>query len=289
MKPVSNNILSFSTILIFLPIVSAHMPGASPPPKFELEPILVDDGGKIINITIEEIGKYHSERAKEMRIKMLKKQGKTEEEIKAIIKKELANATGICTCVVASFRAALLGIKNVWGDEVPKRDDIRIISNLPTPGSCQCFQYITGNAPKIEAMCKGEFHIILPNGTEVKNMSMKNLKKIAMNINASYYHFIICRRSTGECFTANVKDDVFPEDYFVLRKKVKYGIPEKASKEEIEKFQKEWEDVRNKFLTQPDWELFEGIEKPESERNVVGAIALLIGCGVAWAIWRKYA
>ena len=223
-------ILGFSIALVASLSVEAHIPGASPPPKFELEPILVDDGGKIISIAIEEIGKYHSERAKEMRIKMLKKQGKTEEEIKAIIEKEFANATGICTCVAASFRAALLGIKNVWGDEVPKRDDIRIISNLPTPCSCQCFQYITGNAPNVKAVRKGEFHIILPNGTEVKNMSMKNLKKIAMNVNASYYNFIICRRSTGECFTANVKDDVFPEDYFVLRKKVKYGIPEKASK-----------------------------------------------------------
>jgi len=114
--------------------------------------------------------------------------------------------------------------------------------------------------------------------------SYQFLTEHAMNVNASYYHFIICRRSTGECFTANVKDGVFPEDYFVLRKKVKYGIPEKASKEEIEKFRKEWENVRNKFLTQPDWELFEGIEKPESKSNVAGAIALLIGCGVVWAI-----
>jgi len=271
--------------LMALP-VEAHMPGASPPPKFELEPIVVDDGGKIINITIEEIGNYHNEIVKKMKIKMLKKQGKTDEEIKAIIEKEFANATGICTCVAASFRAALLGIKNVWGEEIPKRDDIRIISNLPTPGSCQCFQYITGNAPNVKAMCKGEFHIILPNGTEVKNMSVKNLKKIAMNINASYYCFTICRKSTGECFTANVKDDVFPEDYFVLRKKVKYGVPEKASKEEIDEFRKKWENVRNKFLTQPDYELFEGIEKPESEGNVIGAIAVLIGCIVALAVWR---
>ena len=271
--------------LMALP-VEAHMPGASLPPKFELEPIVVDDGGKIINITIEEIGNYHNEMAKKMKIKMLKKQGKTNEEIKAIIEKEFANATGLCPCLVISFRAALLGIKNVWGEEIPKRDDIKIISNLPTPGSCQCFQYITGNAPNVKAMCKGEFHIILPNGTEVKNMSVKNLKKIAMNINASYFCFTICRKSTGECFTANVKDDVFPEDYFVLRKKVKYGVPEKASKEEIDEFRKKWENVRNKFLTKPDYELFEGIEKPESEGNVIGAIAVLIGCIVALAVWR---
>jgi len=67
--------------------VSAHMPGASPPPKFELEPILVDDGGKIVSIAIEEIGEYHNEITKEMRIKKLKKQGKTDEEIKDYVQR----------------------------------------------------------------------------------------------------------------------------------------------------------------------------------------------------------
>ncbi len=284
-------ILSLLVVLVASLPAEAHMPGASPPPKFELEPIVIDDGGKIINITLEEVGSYHNEWAKEMRIKMLKKQGKTDEEIKAIIEKEFANATGICPCVVISFRAALLGIKKLWGDEIPKRDDIKIISNLPTPGSCQCFQYITGNAPKMKPAprTKGEFHIILPNGTEIKNMSPKNLKKVGISNNASYYHFTICRKSTGECFTVDVKDDVFPEDYFVLRKKVKYGVPEKASKEEVDKFRKEWESIRNAFLTKPDWELFEEIEKPEPERNIRGAVtflSILVGCIILGVIWR---
>ena len=114
-KWISVVILSLLIVMVISLPVEAHMPGASPPPKFELKPIVVDDGGKIINITIEEIGKYHIERAKEMRIKMLKEQGKTDEEIKEIIEKEFANATGICPCVAISFRAALLGIKKVWG------------------------------------------------------------------------------------------------------------------------------------------------------------------------------
>jgi len=33
----------------------------------------------------------------------------------------------------------------------------------------------------------------------------------------------------------------------------------------------QWEAVRDAFLTQPDWELFEGIEEPEEEEpDVVG-------------------
>ena len=33
----------------------------------------------------------------------------------------------------------------------------------------------------------------------------------------------------------------------------------------------QWEAVRDAFLTQPDWELFEGVEEPEeAEPDVVG-------------------
>ena len=37
-----------------------------------------------------------------------------------------------------------------------------------------CFQYVTGTGPKIETKTKGEYKIILPDGTEVMNMSKKN-------------------------------------------------------------------------------------------------------------------
>ena len=262
------------------------MPGAKPPPKFKLEPIVVDDGGKIVKITIEEIGLYHNEIAKKMRIKMLKKQGKTDEEIKAIIEKEFANSTGICPCVASTYRAVLLGIKKIWKDEIPKRDDIKIISYLPTPGSLHCLQYITGNCPKAKSNTKGEFHIILPNGTEVKNFNVKYLKKVSINNNASNYCFIITRKSTGESFTANLKDGIFPDDFFDLRKKVKYGIPKKATDKERRRFISEWEEVRNKLLTKPDSALFEGVEE-DIGKTIFGitlVLAILGGISTVWGV-----
>ncbi|RLF72331.1 MAG: hypothetical protein DRN55_06335, partial [Thermoplasmata archaeon] len=255
--------------------------------------IAIDDGGTIIEITIDDVGNYHNERAKDMKRQMLKKQGKTDEEINVIIEEEFDGADGKCPCTSCAFRAVLLGISMVWGDEIPKRDDIKIISNLSTPGSCQCFQYITGTGPKIEPAPKteGEFHIILPNGTKIMNKSVRNLKKYGANTDTDNYRFNISRKSTGEYFVVDVKDEVFPDDFFDLRRKVKYGIPEAATEEEADRFRSVWEEVRNAFLTKPDWELFEGIEEPREDvtsgiifLSILGICAVI---GVIWYVKRK--
>ena len=285
---------SFIASTIPLP-VEAHMPGAKPPPEFELESIVIDDGGTIIEITIDDVGNYHNERAKDMKRQMLKKQHPnwTDEEINNKIEEEFAGADGKCPCTSCAFRAVLLGISMVWGDEIPKRDDIKIISNLSTPGSCQCFQYITGTGPKIEPAPKteGEFHIILPNGAKIMNKSVRNLKKYGANTNIDNWKFNISRKSTGEYFVVDVKDEVFPDDFFDLRRKVRYGIPEAATEEEVDRFRSEWEEVRNAFLTKPDWELFEGIEEPKEDvtsgiifLSILGICAVI---GVIWYVKRK--
>lgn len=228
-------LLALSTAVIS---VDAHMPGAKAPPEFELEPIVITDDGTEIEITIDDITEYHG---------------------------------GICVCGGCAFRASQLGISEIWGGEIPARDDIRIVSRLPTPGSRDCFQYITGTGAEIETKTKGEYGIILSDGTEVTNLTNKNLKGLSKDNTPDNFRFDVCRKSTGECFEAAVKEGVFPDDYFELRKKVKYGIPEDATSEEKALFKSEWEAVRDKFLTNPDWELFEGVEEPEEPFPVGGA------------------
>ena len=76
---------------------------------------------------------------------------------------------------------------------------------------------------------------------------------------------------------------MIPEGFFELRKKVK--VEKTATPEEIEEFRTQWEAVRDAFLTQPDWELFEGVEEPEEEEaDVVGGAIffsiLVIGLGL---------
>ncbi|NAS89439.1 hypothetical protein C4E24_06865 [ANME-1 cluster archaeon AG-394-G21] len=224
--------------------VDAHMPGAKPLPEFELEPISIYDGDTLIDISLDDIGDYHGE---------------------------------ICVCGGCAFRATQLGISKILGDEIPARDDIKIVSRLPTPGSRDCFQYITGTGPGIETKTKGEYKVILPDGTAVVNLSNKDLKKASNDNTLDNFRFEVCRKSTGECFEVVLKLGVFSEDYFELRKKVKFGIPENATSEEKALFKSEWEDTRDKFLTSPDWELFEDVEEPEEEEpDVVGGATFLL-------------
>jgi len=215
----------------------AHMPGAKPLPDFELTPIVINDGETEMEIAIEDIGKYHGD---------------------------------ICVCGSCAFRATQLGISQIWGDEVPARDDIKIISRLPTPGSKDCFRYITRTGHGLETNTKGEYKMILSDGTVVTNMTKKNLKKLSKHVSIDYFRFDVCRISTGECSEVAVKEQVFTDGYFELRKKVKFGIPENATSEEKALFKSNWETIRERFLTSPDWQLFDGVEEPEEENDVSG-------------------
>jgi hypothetical protein len=260
-------LLALSTAVIS---VDAHMPGAKAPPAFELAPIVITDDGTEVEITIEDVGNYHNERMTEFKRNMLKKQNKTDEEIDKIIEKEFAGVTGICPCSSCAFRAALLGIAELWGDEIPERADIKFISRRPTPGATQCLQYITGTGPKVpDVTSKGELQMILPDGTEVTDLSVKNLKKHMADMDLSTWNFVTIRKSTGDEFEVQVKEGVHPEGFSELRKKVK--VEKTATPEEMDEFRVQWEAVRDAFLTQPDWELFEGIEEPEEEEpDIVG-------------------
>lgn len=97
------------------------MPGAKPLPEYDLASISVYDGDTLVEISIEDVGEYHG---------------------------------GICVCGGCAFRATQLGISEIWGDEIPARADLRIISKLPTPGSRDCFQYVTGTGSGIETKTK---------------------------------------------------------------------------------------------------------------------------------------
>jgi hypothetical protein len=242
--------------------VAAHMPGADPPPEFELEPIVISDGGVEIEITIEDVGNYHNECMEEFKTQILKEEGKTDEEIAEIIEQEFAGATGICPCSSCAFRAADLGISQLWGDEIPERSDIKIITHRPTPGATQCLQYITGTGTKVpNVTSEGELQMVLADGTEVADLSVPSLKKHAKNMGIETWSFIIIRKSTGEQFEVQAVENLFPEDFSELRDRVK--VAGTATPAEIDEFRVMWEEVRDAFLTQPDWVLFEGIEEPE--------------------------
>ena len=80
-----------------------------------MEPIITEEKGNLQEITIEEIAELHEELL----------DGKP------------------CICVSCSFRAAKLAFSKLWheNEEIPKREDIKIVSTLPTEGSQQTFKY----------------------------------------------------------------------------------------------------------------------------------------------------
>jgi len=262
--------LAFLAALPAIP-VAAHAPGAEPSPEFKLEPIVISDGGMEIEITIEDVGSYHNECEKEFKTQMLRKQGKTEAEIASIIEEEFGGADGLCPCSSFAFRAASLGISQVWGDEIPERGDIEVISHRPTTGATQCLQYITGTGAKVPNVTnKGELHLILPDGTEAADLSTANLMKLKkQSLGMDSWNLIIVRKSTGEKFEVQVREDVLPEGFNELRTKKMQGT---ATPDEEDLFMSQWAEVRNAFLTQPDWELFEGIEEPEEPLPIVAIV-----------------
>ncbi len=268
--------------------IEAHMPGADPPPEFELEPIVIDDGGTEIEITIDDVGNYHNERMKELKTKMLKKQNKTGEEIANIVEEEFAGVTGTCPCTSFAFRAALLGISELWGDEIPERSDIKIVTRRPTPGATQCLQYITGTGPKVpDVTSKGELQMILPDGTEVTNLTVPSLKKHMKDMGIETWNIVIIQGSTGKEFEVQAVKDIFPggfERFEELRQKVK--MEKTGTPEETAEFITQWEEVRNAFLTQPDWELFEGIEEPKEDvTSGIIFLSILVACVVIGTVW----
>ena len=278
-------LLAFLLMPLAVP-VEAHMPGAEEPPDFELEPIVIADNGVGNEITIDEVGKYHNECMKEFKVKMLKKNGKTDAEIAKIIEEEFAGATGTCPCTSFAFRAALLGISEVWGDEIPERSDITIITRRPTPGATQCLQYITGTGSKVPSVTnKGKLEMILADGTEVTDLSIPSLKKHMKDMGIETWNIIIIRKSTGEQFEVQVVEGVLPEGFSELRDKVKADGT--ATPEEVEEFRSQWAGLRDAFLTLPDWELFEGISQPFPTGGAIFLGVLVIGVITGGVYWKQ--
>lgn len=266
-------IRNFIAVLIFplmfsLSLAEAHMPGAKPPPDFKLKPIILNDGGRKIKITMEDIGRYHNERTERVRRKLLKNEGKSVQEISEIIKREFAQADGKCPCVCCAFRVMLLAVQKLWSEGVAERSDIKIISHLPGQGSMQCFEYITGSGlgiPNVQS--KGEFSLIFP---------PKDKREKAMgDIDIDDWSFAVIHKSTGKKFEVQIKDDVFPKGFFALRKKV--NVEKTATEEEIDRYGAMWEEVRDTFLTKADWEIFEGEKEPFPIGGVIFFSLLSIG------------
>jgi len=181
-----------------------------------MEPVRIEEGRIVQEITIEEIAELHGELMG----------GKP------------------CICVSCSFRAAQLAISKLWHEdkEIPEREDIMITSSLPSRGSKQTFKYILGIEPLSNA--GGEFELCIPEGTDVKNLMLQN------------YTFTFTRKSTGAAIRVQARPEIFPEGFSEQRGIVEFGIPREATVEEQARFEAREKEVGDKFLSFSEEELF---------------------------------
>ncbi|KUK63050.1 MAG: hypothetical protein XD82_0562 [Methanoculleus marisnigri] len=236
----------------------AHMPGAAPAPEVDLGPIVVLDNGVPEEIGIDDIAAYHGEL-----------EGKEPD---------------ACICCVCMYRVLLAGISEVWGDEIPERSDIGVQSCLVSDGALHTAWYVTGTGPGVDAASAGRLTLVAPNGSALTDYSKQARMGIAKNRCLDDYLFEVTRLSTGESATLTLREDVFPEGFFELRRAVK--VDKTATEAENAEFLEKWSSLRADLLQKPDYELFNEIELPEEEEpDVLGggvflALLCITGAGI---------
>lgn len=124
------------SIAMALVLMLALVVGCS---KATLSPISIYDKEDLLEISVEDVGKYHGD---------------------------------VCPCVVVAFRATQLAISELWSDEIPHRSDFRIITTSPTAGTQDTFDFIT--RAKTGMKRKGDFKVELPEGTSIKKTTKDN-------------------------------------------------------------------------------------------------------------------
>lgn len=237
-------------LLVLCPGALAHMPGASEAPEVDLESIVILDGGVPVEIGIGDVADYHG-----------------------LMTNSEPDA---CICCICMFRAAKVGLGELFGDEIPERSDIGITSYLPSAGSVHTAMLITGTGSKLDCEDKGQLQVLYLNGTELADLSNPSLKSASAKRSMDNYRFIFTSLSTGDSVEISVSDDMFPGDFFDLRKKVKVG--KTSTEDENNLFLSEWSETRNRFLESQDWEIFNEIEEPEEEEPDVTGGAIFLTC-----------
>jgi formylmethanofuran dehydrogenase subunit E len=172
----------------------------------ELSPILIYDEDDLLEISIEDVGKYHGD---------------------------------VCLCLTLAFRSIQFAISQLWQDKISKRGDFKIISACPTPGTKDCFEFITRVITRGE---DNDFKLELPPGTDIENMRSDN------------FTFIFIQKSSGDSIRIRSKDGIFPDGFFKLRNIVKYG--KTTTREEENNFWSIKRELKQKFMTLPAEDIF---------------------------------
>ncbi len=146
-----------------------------------------------------------------------------------------------CPGVCVGFRALTHAIELLWGETIPERDDLVVFSRGPMSGVLDIFNLATYGdlKAKADAVTQATSGPSIPKG---------------MTAGRDKFRFTIIRKSTGDAVDIELKKDLFPKDFFSLKKKIKSEKASDAEKEQMDAYKREM--VRT-FPAMPVTELFE--------------------------------
>jgi len=146
---------------------------------------------------------------------------------------DLAEAHGhVCPCVASAFKVSQTAFE-AW-DGIPERGNLEIVSAHPSDGHTETFEYILNPSEDVT--------VNLPEGTDILNLTIEN------------YNYKFIEKSTGYMVVVSVKDGLFPDGFFEMRKKCKTKV---ATPDEKSAFKLMKGEIKEKILYLPAEEIFE--------------------------------
>mgnify|MGYP000098597048 CR=1 FL=1 len=136
-----------------------------------------------------------------------------------------------CPGLTTAFLALGHGLKRLFGEEIPRRDDILIISRSPAGGIKDL----------IDLLMKGD------------NPALKTWAPDGMLNDQSRFHFTLMRKSTSELLDIRLNPGLLPEDFTRLKQKQK---KQQSSREEDERLHGYIKSMILDFPRKSDSELF---------------------------------
>jgi len=137
---------------------------------------------------------------------------------------------GVCPGATMAFRAVGYGLELLFGDEIPELADLLIISKAPG-----------GPMDLFDLMIKGD------------NPALRTWPPTGMTNSADNFSFQFLDKSKLKMVTVELKQGLWPDDWFVLRDKNREGV---ITPEEEKKRLADRQHVINTFPTRSYAELF---------------------------------
>ncbi|MCL6558152.1 MAG: S-layer homology domain-containing protein, partial [Firmicutes bacterium] len=126
----------------------------------------------------------------------------------------------VCVCGSFAFRAMQVAFDQLWPNEVPGQEDIRVIAYNPSDGTKHALEMIAG----------------------AENYSFDETIDDSVYKTPDLYTYRVTNKATGRSVIIKPGPEVFPENFFSLRTRVKDGTATAAEKQEFQSIRSQVEE-----------------------------------------------